>query len=120
MNFFPQDLVTATQMDKERNQVDSIWNCESKNTCGKKIAKVCSVFLRGDWIPQNGCFFGKLPKGGGSFPIQNITLQILLVSKRYILEKKKAQCNFQKRGGGGQRPFGSFPKNIHFGESSHP
>ena len=21
--------------------------------------------IRGDWIPQNGCFFGKLPKGGG-------------------------------------------------------
>ena len=65
-------------------------------------------WLRGDWILQNGCFFGKLPKGGGSFPIQKITLQILLVSKRYILGKK-AQCNFQKGGrGGGHRQSKKF------------
>ena len=37
-------------------------------------------------------FFWKSSEGGGrggSFPIQKITLQILLVSKRYILERKK-------------------------------
>ena len=104
--------------------------------------------IRGDRISQTGCFFGKLPKGGGSFPIQKITLQIFLVSKRHILvvnfgenvqkggegggvisnpknfianlrklthiyklSQKKLQCNFQKwGGGGGQRPFGGFPK----------
>ena len=58
-------------------------------------------------------FFEKCRKGGGSFPIQKITLQILLVSKRYILvvfSGKKAQCNFQKGTGGGSRPFGNFPK----------
>ena len=96
-------------------------------------------------------FFEKGPKrGGGSFPIQKITLQIFLVSKLYILvvnfgknvqkggegvisnpknfianlrklthiyelSQKKAQCNFQKwGGGGGQRPFGSFPKKHPF------
>ena len=46
-------------------------------------------------------FFWKTSEGGGgSFPIQKIKLQILLVSKRYILGKK-AQCNFQKGGRGG-------------------
>ena len=48
-------------------------------------------------------FFWKTAEGGGgSFPIQKITLQILLVSKRYILGKK-AQCNFQKGGRGGRK-----------------
>ena len=41
--------------------------------------------LRGVWNLKYGCFFGKIPKGGGSFPIQKITLQIFLVSRRYIL-----------------------------------
>ena len=55
------------------------------------MVRTNGIHLRGDWIRQNGCFFGKLPKGGGgSFPIQKITLQILLVSKQYILEKKSA------------------------------
>ena len=34
--------------------------------------------LRGDRLPKYGCFFGKVP-------IQKITLQFFLVSKRYIL-----------------------------------
>ena len=40
-------------------------------------------------------------RGGGSFPIQKITLQILLVSKRYILERKKHNVISKKGGRGG-------------------
>ena len=44
--------------------------------------------------PNMDVFFGKLPKGGGgAFPVQKFTLQILLVSKRYILV-----VNFWKNG----------------------
>ena len=43
--------------------------------------------LRGDRRLKYGCFLENFQRGG-SFPIQKITLQILLVSKRYILEKK--------------------------------
>ena len=70
--------------------------------------------LRGDRRCKNLCFFGKVPKGGGgSFPIQKITLQILLVSKRYILGEKKAQCNFQtgRAEGGG---WGVGVGDVHF------
>ena len=59
-----------------------------------------SLHLRGVWIRQYGCFFGKSPKGGGgSFPIQKITLQIFLVLKRYILVVNFGK-NVQKGGGG--------------------
>ena len=56
--------------------------------------------------PKMDVFLENFRRGGGSFPIQKITLQILLVSKRYILGKK-AQCNFQKGGreGGGSSPI---------------
>ena len=57
------------------------------------------TWVRGVWISQNGCFFGKIPKGGGSFPIQKITLQIFLVSKRYILVVNFGK-NVQKGGRG--------------------
>ena len=47
---------------------------------------------------------------GGSFPIQKISLQIQCWSS-WILEK--IATFFPKKGGGGQRPFGTFPK-IHW------
>ena len=54
-------------------------------------------------------FFGKGPReGGGSFPIQKITLQIFLVSKRYILVVNFGK-NVQKGGRGGVI---SNPKNF--------
>ena len=57
----------------------------------ERMISDCPCLIRDDRRFKNGCFFGKVPKGGeGSFPIQKITLQILLVSKRYILEKENA------------------------------
>ena len=70
-------------------------------------------------------FFWKTSEGGGgSFPIQKITLQILLVSKRYVLANPKKfianlrilnefsgkKRNVISKKGEGSRPFGSFPK----------
>ena len=50
---------------------------------------------------QKWMFFWKSSeRGGGSFPIQKITLQILLVSKRYILVVNFGK-NVQKGGRGG-------------------
>ena len=106
--------------------------------------------LKGVWILQTGCFFGKLPKGeggvisdpknyiadffgfktvyfgrkfwkkcpkrgGGGGVIsnpKNFIANLRKLTHIYELSQKKAQCNFQKwgGGGGGQRPFGSFPK----------
>ena len=60
-------------------------------------------------FPKLDVFLENFRRGGGSFPIQKITLQILLVSKRYILEKK-TQCNFQK--GGERGGVIANPKNF--------
>ena len=52
-------------------------------------------------------------KGGGgviSNP-KNFIANLRKLTHIYKFSQKKAQCNFQKwGGGGGQRPFGSFPK----------
>ena len=53
--------------------------------------------------------------GGGSFSIQKFMLQIFaIIDDTSVMNfRKKLQHNFPKmRGGGGQRPFGTFPK-IH-------
>ena len=53
--------------------------------------------------------------GGGSFPIRKIMLRFFGKGKalRAPISRTKAQHFFPKIGwGGGQRPFGSFPK-IH-------
>ena len=64
-----------------------------------------------DRRPKNGRFFKKVPEGGGgSFPVQKITLQILLVSKRYILEKKKRNVISEKGRGGGRGRLDFFQK----------
>ena len=106
-------------------------------------------------------FFWKNSEGGGgAFPVQKITLQIFLVSKRYILvvnfgknvqkggrggggsspiqkislqiyasyriftnfRKKKAQCNSQKWGGGGEVKgrLEFFRKFLRFGSRTLP
>ena len=59
-------------------------------------------------------FFGKVPRGGGSFSIQIFMLQILGTPCIYatIFIRKNLQHNFPKMKGGAQRPFGIFPK-IH-------
>ena len=64
---------------------------------------------------QNGWFFGKVPKGGVSFSIQKFMLQIFAIKDDTSVMNfgKNLQHNFPKMsGGGGQRPFGTFPK-IH-------
>ena len=56
--------------------------------------------LRGDWIRQNGCFFGKLPKGGGviSDP-KNYIADFFGFKTVYFGRKFWKKC--PKRGGGG-------------------
>ena len=61
-------------------------------------------------------FLEKFRRGGagGSFPIQKITLQILLVSKRYILERKKRNVISKKGGeGGGSSPIQKISLQIY-------
>ena len=59
-------------------------------------------------------FFGKDPRGGGrSFLIQKITLQILLVSKRYILVVIFGKMSKKGgRGGGVHRQSKKFIANL--------
>ena len=60
------------------------------------------MYFRDVWIRENGCFFGKIPKGGGgSFPIQKIA--DFLVSKRYFLVENFGKN--VKKGGGGSSPI---------------
>ena len=54
-------------------------------------------------------FLENFRRGGGSFPIQKITLQILLVSKGYILEKKRNVISKKEGRGGGVI---ANPKNV--------
>ena len=64
---------------------------------------------------QNGWIFGKVPRGGGgSFSIQKFMLQIFaIIDDTSVMNfRKNLQHNFPKMRGGGQRPFGTFPK-IH-------
>ena len=55
-------------------------------------------------------FWESSEEEGGSFPIQKITLQILLVSKRYIWERKKVNV-ISKKGGRGRGVIAN-PKNF--------
>ena len=62
-------------------------------------------------------FWKKCPKRGGGGVIsnpKNFIANLRKLTHIYKFSQKKAQCNFQKRGGGGQRPFGSFPKKHPF------
>ena len=59
------------------------------------------------------CNFQKGGRGGGSSPIQKISLQIYAYLTDF-LEKKRNVISKKGRGGGGSRPFGSFPKKHPF------
>ena len=66
-----------------------------------------------------GCkFWKKCPKRGGGAGVisnpKNFIANLRKLTHIYKLLQKKAQCNFQKWGGGGQRPFGIFPKKHPF------
>ena len=66
---------------------------------------------------QNGWIFRKVPKGGkGSFSIQKFMLHIsdLYMGLSSNIFRKKCKTIFLKWGGGGQRPFGNFPKLHQF------
>ena len=67
-----------------------------------------------DGISKSDEFLEKFQKGGGSFPIQKFMLQIFAIinASSVMYSGKKAQHDFPKMRGGGQRPFGTFPK-IH-------
>ena len=70
-------------------------------------------------------FWKKCPKrGGGGGVISNpkkIIANLRKLAHIYKFSQKKAQCNFQKLGGGGVKGrLGGFQKNIQFGKSSHP
>ena len=59
-------------------------------------------------------FSEKFQRGGGSFSIQKFILQIFaIIDDTSVMNfRKNLQCNFPKNEGGGQWPFGTFPK-IH-------
>ena len=64
-------------------------------------------------------FWTKCPKrgrrGGVISNPKNFIANLRKLTHIYELSQKKAQCNFQKgTGGGGPRPFGSFPKKHPF------
>ena len=68
-----------------------------------------------DGISKSDEFLEKFQKGGGgSFPIQKFMLQIFAIinASSVMYSGKKAQHDFPKMRGGGQRPFGTFTK-IH-------
>ena len=81
-------------------------------------------------IPKWMNFWKSSKRGGGSFPIQKFLLQILDFWTGFFWHKndtkgvfsgyvsKNLQHNFPKmRRGGGQRPFGTFPKFFYSGAS---
>ena len=59
-------------------------------------------------------FSEKFQRGGGSFSIQKFILQIFaIIDDTSVMNfRKNLQYNFPKNEGGGQWPFGTFPK-IH-------
>ena len=64
---------------------------------------------------QNGWIFGKVPKGGGVIFNPKIYIADFCHYRRYFgheFQEKFAIWFSEKWGGGGQRPFGTFPK-IH-------
>ena len=72
-------------------------------------------YLSGDRAQQVFIFINlKVPKGGGSFSIQKFILQIFaIIDDTLVMNfRKNLQYDFPKNEGGGQRPFGTFPK-IH-------
>ena len=56
-------------------------------------------------------------RGGGSSPIQKISLQIYAYLTDFL---EKAQCNFQKGIGGGQGRLEIFQKNIYIWGDGRP
>ena len=65
-----------------------------------------------NWISKT--FLNKNHPRGGSFPIQKFMLQIFAIIKGTSVMNfgTNPQHDFLKMRGGGQRPFGTFPK-IH-------
>ena len=99
----------------------------------EKTFKIVANNLRGVWIFKYGCFFGKIPKEGGrgviSIPKNYIAdffgfktvyfgrksnpkiviANLCKLAHIYKLSQKKHNVIF-KKGQGGSRPFGNFPK----------
>ena len=66
--------------------------------------------LRGDWIPENGCFFGKLPKGGGGhFRSKKLHCRFCWFQSGIFWVKKRNVIS--KKGGGGGGVIAN-PKNF--------
>ena len=65
--------------------------------------------------PKNGCFFWKVPKGGGGGVISDPKNHIAdFVGFKAVYFGKKAQCNFQKGGrGGGSLPIQKISLQIY-------
>ena len=82
---------------------------------------VCQKYfiLRGDWIPENGCFFGKLPKGGGVISDPKNYIADFVGFKAVYFGGKKRNV-ISKKGGRGRGVIANqgrlevFQKNINF------
>ena len=82
---------------------------------GIKLFLMFNLKFRDEWKYQNGCFFGKVPKGGGSFPIQKFILQIFAIINGTLVMNsgKNLQYNFPKtRGGGGSKAIWNFSEKT--------
>ena len=103
------------QIVKRATALSGKINCFCKNTISipysnfiqlKNIKSILGI--RDVWILKSGCFFGKLPKGGGVISYPKNYIADFLVSKRYILVVNFGK-NVQKGGRGGVI---SNPKNF--------
>ena len=71
--------------------------------------------VRDGWRDQNGWIFWKVSKEGAIFNPRKFMLQILdLLTGLFEYEIAKNTTRILKMCGGGQRPFGTFPKNHLF------
>ena len=96
-----QKLVKSCQMLQKRCK--SCQKVQKVAKTGKNLQKATKPFqmLGVTGFPKLDVFLENFRRGGGgSFPIQKITLQIFLVSKRYILVVNFGK-NVQKGGEGG-------------------
>ena len=60
-------------------------------------------------------------RGGVIFNPKNVIANLRKLTHICEFSQKKAQCNFQKWGGGGVKGrLGVFQKNIQFGQSKRP